>query len=171
MITPSFRLKNADHNTQDLGNLNASLRASNLADPVRLLQMTITPTMLNNLITTPILVLPSPGTGSYYQVLATSLTFNYNGSPYAQVGSGGDLFYGSSNSGALINGGLSNFNGSLTNTFSTYTNSAPSTLPTNTNLNTIKNMPIYIVSFSPGSGYSGGNSTITYNVIYTVNRI
>ena len=170
MITAPFRIKPADINTQDLGNLNCSLRASNNADPIKLLQITITPTMLNNVITTPIFLLPSPGTNSYYQIISSSMTLNFNGSAYVQVNSGSELFYGNSNSGVAVNGAFSNLSGVLTNTSNTLSTTTPTSL-NQVNLNNVKNMPLYIVSSTSGSGWSSGNSNFTYNIIYSINHL
>src|SRR5271155_814760 len=95
----SFRIKTSKLNTSNLKDVNATLNTSpvlsNINNTVSIL---LTPQMIKNSLTTPLLVIPSPGTGSYITIKSITLFLNFNTITYSfpnRVSSSMNLLYSS----------------------------------------------------------------------------
>jgi len=165
----TFRVKTSSTNTSDLNDLNSSLNVLNTFNTPKNIQFTITPTMINNLATTPIQILPPPGTNNYYQLLYGALSMVFNTTPYelTEGEEGADLQYGISTNTAFAQWG------SLQQTFVDidYSNTTTTNSSNITNLtfDTVANQPIYLVATNNIPYVNSGDSTLkltlTYNLI------
>lgn len=80
----SFRIKTSKLNTSNLKDVNATLNTSPVFNNINnTMSILLTPQMIKNSLTTPLLVIPSPGTGSYITIKSSTLFLNFNTITYS----------------------------------------------------------------------------------------
>jgi hypothetical protein len=159
----SFRIKYSELNNLNLQDLSASLGLTNIPQTTF---TQLTPTVLNNLVTNPIQVIPAPTvTGQYIIIEAVTASMIYNGQAYTGSPVLG-LYYGiTGTTNTSTSSGISNFLTLITSTgniFGYQTNG----LFANKSLNVALNSPIYLIG--KGTPFSNGNSTVNLTTQYQV---
>jgi hypothetical protein len=158
-----FKVRYSELNSPNLENLYSSLSFYN---PYKFSVINITPAMINNL-TNPLLLLPSPGSNTYYMITSASLSLTYNSIPYANTegAEGCNLFYGTTTNNLAFQG--SGVFGGITNSFSNvstnYSNGGLDGVATNQ----LVDMPIYLVAQN-GLFVNSGNSPLKLTLFYQI---
>ena len=104
---PSFGIKTALYNTSSLQNLGASL-SQFIINPTNLTtSITLTPSQLNNLFTSPVLLITGPSNNEYIVLnyVITELFFNSGATSYGDAGPGSSAF-SYNNSSPFISAGV-----------------------------------------------------------------
>ena len=158
-----FKVRYSELNTSNLENLYSSLSIYN---PYKFAVINITPTQITNL-SSPLLLLPSPGANNYYMITSIALSLNYNSIPYANAdGSEGcNLFYGTTtNNSAFPGSGI--FQG-ITNAYSNIATNTSNSGLTGVAINQIVDLPIYLVAQN-GLFLTSGNSPLKMTIFYEI---
>lgn len=162
----SFRIKTCKLNTPNLKDVNATLNTFPITNSINnTASILLTPQMIQQSNTNPLLVLPSPGTGSYITINSVILFLNFNTVSYRTpefMGSSINLIYSggqdtTSNINDIINVLLQN------------NNNFGFTLSSQNNLSSISNVlnsGIYLSSFNILTTNTNSNVSliINYNV-------
>ena len=155
----SFKVRTSEYNTSNLQDLGASLSQFIISSNNYKI-INLTPSQLNSISTTPILLIPSPGTGSYNIVnnYVSSLNFLTGATPYTAIasnniiyGSSGDILVGVNFDNTCIADNVSNVSCQVSTGITAY------------NINNILNTPIYLA----GSGFLSGTSSVKIVIYYT----
>lgn len=158
----SFKVRTSEYNTSNLQDLGASL-SQFIINPVnQSLVINLTPSQLNNIATTPILLIPSPGTGYYNVVNSYISTLNFL-TGATQYGFSGELgiFYGNTNA---VGAGINFDHTSITSNVSSISNQIGSGI-SDISINSVLNMGIYLV----GNSFTSGTSNVKITIYYDTN--
>lgn len=155
----SFKVRTSEYNISNLQDLGASL-SQFIINPINQSNtINISSSQLLNLNTTPILLIPNPGTGCYNVVNSYCSTLNYQGTPYSFAGELG-IFYGNTN---ITGAGISFDHTSLTASNSSVSNQIGTGI-TDLNISSVLNMGIYLVG--SGGTLTLGNSPLKITIVY-----
>lgn len=153
----SFKVRSSEYNTSNLQDLGASLSQFIINSTNQTSVVNITPSQLQNIATNPILLVPSPGSGSYNVVDSYCSSMNYQGTPYTFT-SGLGIFYGPTNT---TSAGINFDHTSITASNSSVSNQIATGI-TDLNINSIIDTGIYLV----GASFSAGNSSVKLTTVY-----
>jgi hypothetical protein len=158
-----FKVRYSELNTSNLENLYSNLSIYN---PYKSSVINITPAQITNL-SSPLLLLPSPGANNYYMITSVSVSMNYNSIPYANAEGAENcgLFYGTTiNNSAFPGSGI--FQG-ITNNFSSISTNYSNSGLTGVATNQIVDFPIYLVAQN-GLFLTSGNSPLKMTIFYEI---
>lgn len=166
MSADSFKIRYSELNTTNLQDLNSDIKVIDKNNVFnKSISVSITSSQINNLSTTPVLILPAPGKSHYYTINNVSLYQNFTGSSYNSITTM-ELYYGLTGE-FPTNSGLTSFvddilTDNIDGQYGYSTSSSVGNALTYVNINN----PIYL-----SGNYNSGNSNIKLNVNYNILQI
>ena len=161
----SYKVRTAEYNTVNLQDLGASLSQFIINPLNQNTTVTLTPTQLNNLTpTTPILILPAPGSNQCNVIngILSELIFNTGASSYNSAGPGFSYAYGNN----LAPAGIAVDSALIINTISSIGKTI-STGFTSNQSNLILGQAIYMIT-SNNPQFNSGTSNVVLKINYSV---
>jgi hypothetical protein len=168
MFKPTFKTRISEYNTSNLQNLGASITPF-IVNPQNITQtVLLSPSQLNNLGTTPILVLTGAGPNQYILLnsVITELLFNTGATPYNGGGLSAPTYAYGNSLFSVVGAGIAVSKQTILDTTSSISYSRTTGLTDNPITN-ILGLPIYMVSVDPGN-FSNGTSNVKLIMNYGI---